>query len=115
VATLDALDVLNGQRTGLSPDRGVEVAADESRRHQEASKQARWTHPGKGRYYAAIVQRNLFGQWEVLRYWGALSSALGSQCCDPLPDEASGTVALGRIAARRERRGYMPDSGSARG
>lgn len=29
------------------------------------------------RYYQAVIQRNLFGDWELLRIWGRKGSALG--------------------------------------
>lgn len=70
----------------------------------------RWEHAGAGRYYQAMVQRNLLGDWEILRMWGGIGRGHGGQQCTPLPDQEAGAQALGETAHRRAQRGYLPVS-----
>lgn len=66
----------------------------------------RWERHDAGRYYEAVVQRDLFGGWELWRCWGGIGSPRGGQRADPAPDEQAGLDALRRVALRRQRRGY---------
>lgn len=68
----------------------------------------RWEHVKAGRYYQALVQQNLFGEWEILRIWGGIGSARGARQCVPLPSQAAALRALADTAKRRAQRGYQP-------
>ncbi len=59
------------------------------------------------RYYQAVVQQNLFGQWEVIRMWGSLDQAHGGMLCIPVADFDDGEQALSEVARHREKRGYV--------
>jgi predicted DNA-binding WGR domain protein len=58
------------------------------------------------RYYIALVQQNLFGDWEVMRIWGGKASARGGMLCQPATDQADALGQLSEVARVRERRGY---------
>jgi hypothetical protein len=58
------------------------------------------------RYYIAVVQQNLFGDWEVMRIWGGKGSARGSMLCHPAANQAEALDHLSAVAQVRERHGY---------
>lgn len=58
------------------------------------------------RYYLVIVQRNLFGDLEVIRTWGGKRNRLGGQHTMPVASIAEASSMLADEARRRERRGY---------
>lgn len=66
----------------------------------------RWENRATGRYYLATVRRNLWGDWEVWRAWGAIGSSLGGQLSEPADSEAAARARVARVAARRQLRGY---------
>lgn len=68
----------------------------------------RWENRVCGRYYLATARRNLWGEWEVWRAWGAIGSRLGGQLSEPAADEAAARAGVARVAARRQLRGYRP-------
>lgn len=59
------------------------------------------------RYYQAVIQRNLFGDWELLRIWGRKGSALGRQVMTQCDSQADADALLERIAKVRARHGYV--------
>jgi predicted DNA-binding WGR domain protein len=65
------------------------------------------------RFYLIDVQRNLFGEWYVLREWGRLGQG-GQVRVDICPSEAKAAAALARQAGIKQRRGYVriPSAGS---
>ncbi|WP_375137468.1 WGR domain-containing protein [Rubrivivax rivuli] len=71
----------------------------------------RWENRHRRRYYEAVVQRDLFGGWELWKVWGALESARGGQQVLPARDKQSGLAALAQLCRHRERRGYMQVAG----
>lgn len=68
----------------------------------------RWENRIRGRYYLVTARRNLWGEWEVWRAWGAIGSRLGGQLSEPAADEAAARAGVARVAALRQRRGYRP-------
>lgn len=66
----------------------------------------RWHARESGRYYVATAQRNLWGEWEVWRAWGAVGTRRGGERFDPALDQRAALEALAAVAARREKRGY---------
>lgn len=75
-------------------------------RTAELDCRVRWERHDAGRYYEAVVQRDLFGGWELWRCWGGIGSPRGGQRSDPAPSEQAGHAELRRVALRRQRRGY---------
>jgi predicted DNA-binding WGR domain protein len=64
------------------------------------------------RYYSAVVQCNLFGQWELLRMWGGRGTRLGSSLVEPAPSFDVAMAMLEREARRRKARHYaLTDEG----
>ena len=51
------------------------------------------------RYYRAVVQTNLFGQWEIVRAWGGRNSRLGRISIQPVDDRDEAMRLLDRYAA----------------
>lgn len=68
----------------------------------------RWELVQVGRYYQALVQENLLGEWEILRMWGGIGSARGGRQCVPLPSRTAARLALTDTSKRRAQRGYQP-------
>ena len=67
---------------------------------------ARWE---KGtRFYEALVERDLFGDWVLTLVWGRRGSALGRVQHRPHPSVTAAQDALQTVARRRQRRGYAP-------
>ncbi|PJO50050.1 WGR domain-containing protein [Ochrobactrum sp. MYb29] len=57
------------------------------------------------RFYTLSVQRNLFGEWCLMRSWGRIGT-LGQSVQQTLLDEASANTLLRRLVAVRRKRGY---------
>lgn len=66
--------------------------------------QQRWETPE--RYYTLVVQRNLFGEWELVRAWGGRGVRLGAVRVDPAADFGEAAAMMAAEAERRKRRGY---------
>ena len=66
-----------------------------------------WVNAETGRYYAARLLMNLFGQWELEQAWGSLSSRRGRLRYVPLASLAQGQTQLRIMARRRLQRGYV--------
>lgn len=58
------------------------------------------------RYYLCGAQRDLFGQWEVWRAWGAKGSGLGNAMRMPAVDEHHAQQLLGDVLDLRRSHGY---------
>ena len=67
---------------------------------------ARWE---KGtRFYEALVERDLFGDWVLTLVWGRRGSALGRVQHRPHPSVTAAQDALQTVSRRRQRRGDAP-------
>jgi predicted DNA-binding WGR domain protein len=67
---------------------------------------ARWE---KGtRFYEALVERDLFGDWVLTLVWGRRGTALGRVQHRPHPSVTAAHDALQTVVRRRQRRGYTP-------
>ncbi len=66
----------------------------------------RWQTPT--RYYLAIVQQDLLGDWQVYRTWGARGSGEGGSLAELAGDELDAQRRLESVARTRLRRGYRP-------
>lgn len=64
----------------------------------------RWETPH--RFYLAMVQQDLFGEWEVLRCWGAKGSRLGNHMREPAYSKDHAHALLQRVVEQRFARGY---------
>ena len=65
---------------------------------------ARWE---KGtRFYEALVERDLFGDWVLTLVWGRRGSALGRVQHRPHPSVTAAQDALQTVSRRRQGRGY---------
>jgi predicted DNA-binding WGR domain protein len=58
------------------------------------------------RFYEALVERDLFGDWVLTLVWGRRGSALGRVQHCPQPSVAAAHDAFHMAAQRRQRRGY---------
>lgn len=64
------------------------------------------------RYYSAVVQCNLFGQWELLRMWGGRGTRLGNSQVEPALSFDAALAMLERESRRRKARHYaLTDEG----
>lgn len=64
----------------------------------------RWTTDR--RYYSLRIQRNLFGEWELLKAWGSRYDKLGGHQVIPAETLDEVTKLLEAESSRRQRRGY---------
>lgn len=71
----------------------------------ELHKRYHWFNPDNGRYYEAWASTNLFGDWELVRIWGKMGTALGRMVMTPIA-EMDAVQTLAQIAKTRQRRGY---------
>ncbi|HEX8882994.1 MAG TPA: WGR domain-containing protein [Noviherbaspirillum sp.] len=58
------------------------------------------------RFYSAVLDRDLFGQWSVTRSWGSSRNGQGGGRITVVPDFDSGLALLRSITGRREKLGY---------
>lgn len=79
------------------------------RPHQDllAGPALRWENPNSGRYYTAIVQQNLFSQWEVFCSWGGIGSRRGNSKVFPAASLGDAQEKLCQLANRRRQRHYI--------
>lgn len=59
------------------------------------------------RFYRMVVHRDLFGGASLIREWGRIGSG-GRIRIDHHPDEGRAVTALMALAAKKQRRGYVP-------
>ena len=57
------------------------------------------------RFYALAVDRDLFGQWLLVREWGRIGTSCRTRH-DPHPTEAEAFAALAALARTKRARGY---------
>ena len=53
-----------------------------------AQRPVRWENPTTARFYEATLQRNLFGELELLLVWGGIGARRGGHQCHPMNDAA---------------------------
>ena len=58
------------------------------------------------RFYALIIERDLFGRTVLVRHWGRIASR-GRERMDEHASEVEAAKAMGRLAAIKRRRGYQ--------
>jgi hypothetical protein len=68
----------------------------------------RWINAEKARYYRVVLEKDLFGVWNLIACWGGLHSRRGGMRVTALASLDAGVAALDGIAKRRRRRGYVP-------
>jgi len=59
------------------------------------------------RFYTAVLDRDMFGQWTVTRSWGSRRNGQGGGRVTVVESYEAGLLLLGAIARRRERLGYL--------
>lgn len=67
----------------------------------------RWECAQAGRYYEVRIVRDLFGRWEILRFWGASGTSRGGMMREQVADESAIPPAMAAIEKRRAQRGYL--------
>ncbi len=58
------------------------------------------------RYYIATLEKNLFGEWEVRKYWGGRGTRLGGKQTLPVPTYEEGKQHMQKVEKERKQRGY---------
>ncbi len=59
------------------------------------------------RFYTAVLDRDLFGQWTVKRSWGSSRNGQGGGRLTVVESYEAGVALLKAIRLRQERRGYV--------
>jgi hypothetical protein len=59
------------------------------------------------RFYTAVLDRDLFGQWTVTRSWGSTRNGQGGGRVTVVESYEAGVLLLGVIRRRREKLGYQ--------
>ena len=62
------------------------------------------------RFYTAVLDRDLFGQWTVTRSWGSSRNGQGGGRVTVVESFEAGLDVVRVIAKRREKLGYRPDA-----
>ena len=65
------------------------------------------------RFYTAVLDRDLFGQWSVTRSWGSRRNGQGGGRVTIVSDFDSGLAVLRAITRRRVKMGYQASDASA--
>jgi len=60
----------------------------------------------RSRFYTAVLDRDLFGQWSVTRSWGSTRNGQGGGRMSVVENFEVGLALLQAIRRRRERLGY---------
>jgi len=60
----------------------------------------------RSRFYTAVLDRDLFGQWSVTRSWGSTRNGQGGGRMSVVENFEAGVALLQAIRRRRERMGY---------
>jgi hypothetical protein len=60
----------------------------------------------RSRFYTAVLDRDLFGQWSVTRSWGSTRNGQGGGRMSVVESFEAGEALLKAIRRRRERLGY---------
>ena len=58
------------------------------------------------RFYALMIERDLFGRIVLIRHWGRIGGR-GRERCDEYASEGEAAEAMGKLAAAKRRRGYQ--------
>jgi predicted DNA-binding WGR domain protein len=58
------------------------------------------------RFYALMIERDLFGRIVLVRHWGRVGSR-GRERLDEHASEGEAAEAMGKLAAAKRRRGYQ--------
>jgi hypothetical protein len=67
----------------------------------------RWINAEKARYYRVVLEKDLFGVWNLIACWGGLHSRRGGMRVTALASLDAGVAAVDGIAKRRRQRGYV--------
>jgi predicted DNA-binding WGR domain protein len=65
-----------------------------------------WINLEKRRYYRAVVQRDLFGDWTITRSWGSLDTNRGQARVELVNSYTACKKVIKNICKRRCYRGY---------
>jgi hypothetical protein len=65
-----------------------------------------WINLEKRRYYRAVAQRDLLGDWTITRSWGSLDSNRGQVRTELVSTYDACKSIIGDIGKRRNYRGY---------
>ena len=58
------------------------------------------------RFYALMIERDLFGRVILVRHWGRIGSK-GRERAEVYADEGDATQTMGKLAAAKRQRGYQ--------
>jgi predicted DNA-binding WGR domain protein len=58
------------------------------------------------RFYALMIERDLFGRIVLVRRWGRIGSR-GRERCDEFASEVEAAAAMSKLAGAKRRRGYQ--------
>jgi hypothetical protein len=73
-----------------------------------SSKRLVWINPDKRRYYRVHLDRDLFGDWTLIKVWGGIGSNHGRLQSSGVASYEAGIEQVDEIARRRAQRGYQP-------
>ncbi len=62
---------------------------------------------GMARYYALMIERDLFGNVRLVRQWGRIGARQGRELTEDFATEGEAAEALIRLATLKRRRGYQ--------
>ena len=65
-----------------------------------------WVNPKAARYYQVHLDRDLFGDWTLIKVWGGIGSNRRRMHSTGVASYESGVEQIDEIARRRSQRGY---------
>ena len=68
--------------------------------------QRSWINPEKGRYYLVVLDRDLLGDWTLIKIWGGIGSNRRRMHSTGVASYEAGVELVDEIARRRTQRGY---------
>ena len=73
-----------------------------------------WVNPAKARYYQVFLDRDLFGEWTLIKVWGGIGSNRNRMHSTGVAPYEAGIELVDEIARRRSQRGYTCTSPTGR-
>ena len=66
----------------------------------------RWER-NDGRYYGAVIEQDLLGEWVLRRFWGGIGKPAGQMMVTPCENLEKAKVLLQAVTNRRSERNYI--------
>ncbi len=76
--------------------------------------QRSWINADKARYYLVVLDRDLLGDWTLIKIWGGIDSNRRRMHSTGVASCEAGVELVDEIGRRRAQRGYVPSTAPSR-